>query len=423
MTARGGTASVPDSRSAEVERIVESSALHGSESLCRLLRYLANRSLQEPGTTIREHEIAVEVFGRSSFDPRIDSTVRVNVTRLRAKLIDYYNAAGAEDPVLVELPKGSYNIVFQSRSAETAPPGLTQEPTVTSGGGPEGPSGRAVNGWLAAALVCMSIVTMLLAATVLLDQRGRSGNAAGAPPSDSISLRKFWGLLLNGPSEPWVVFSNAAFVGRPATGMRYLVPSRDSGRDVLDFYTGIGEVLGVHALDRTFSLLGRSMRVKRGGLLSLDDVENNDVVYVGSPLENLTLRDVPGLQDFEFRLAAEGPRSGEAVLANLAPQAGEPKLFQPSPLPLTEDYAVIALVPGLNPTRWALILAGTSTIGTEGAVEFVCRDDTLSDLLRRIGNVKPGARPVFEGVLDVQIKGGVPVHSKLVAFHERRQPA
>lgn len=406
-----------------MERIVESSALHGSESLCRLLRYLSNRSLHDPGTTIREHEIAVEVFGRSTFDPRIDSTVRVNVTRLRAKLIDYYNGAGAEDPILVELPKGSYNIVFQTRPVEPAPPAMVAAKPAISGGGPEDPRGRGVNTWLAAALAGMSIVTILLAATVLLDRRAGSGQGTGAPSPDSSALRKFWGMLLNRPSEPWVVFSNAAFVGRPATGMRYLVPSQDSGREILDFYTGIGEVLGVHALDRTFTFLGRSMRVKRGGLLSLDDVENNDVVYVGSPLENLTLRDVPGLQDFEFRLAGDGPRSGEGVLANLAPQAGEPKLFQPSALPLTEDFAVVALVPGLNPSRWALILAGTSTIGTEGAVEFVCRDDTADDLLRRIGSVRPGTRPLFEGVLDVQIKGGVPIHSKLVAFHQRRPPA
>jgi hypothetical protein len=138
-------------------------------------------------------------------------------------------------------------------------------------------------------------------------------------------------MLLNGPNDPWVVFSNATFVGQPATGMRYLIPNRDSGRDVVDLYTGIGEVLGIHALDRTFALLNRSIRVKRGGLLSLDDLQNNDVVFVGSSLENLALRDVPGLQDFQFKLVEEGPQSGEGALINLAPRAGEPKVFLPSP--------------------------------------------------------------------------------------------
>jgi hypothetical protein len=275
---------------------------------------------------------------------------------------------------------------------------------------------------LALALVLMTAIATMLAATLLLDRNRHNAAAGASPPPDSPSVRRFWGLLLNRSSEPWVVFSNASFVGRPATGMRYMVPSRDSGREVLDFYTGIGEVLGIHTLDRTFTLLNRSMRVKRGGLLSLDDVESNDVVYVGSPLENLPLRDVPGLQDFEFKLVDRGPNSGGGSLVNLAPRTGEPKVFLPSPLPLTEDYAVVALVPGLNPSRWALILAGTSTIGTQGAVEYVCREDTVRELLSQFGAASPGTRPLFEAVLDIQIKSGVPVRSRLVAYHSRRSP-
>ena len=60
-------------------------------------------------------------------------------------------------------------------------------------------------------------------------------------------------------------------------------------------------MLAVHALDRTFGLLHRQIRVKRGSLLSLDDVKNNDMIFVGSPAENLTLREIPSSQDFVFR--------------------------------------------------------------------------------------------------------------------------
>jgi hypothetical protein len=408
-----------DARAAEVERLIESPALHGSESLCRLLRYLANRAIHEPGAVIREHEIAAEVFGRGeSFDPRIDSTVRVNVARLRARLIEYYSGAGNEDPIAIELPKGSYAVVFQTRKTEAPPlpkPSKLDAPTAV----PKSAAAPRTNRLLAFTLVLMTAIAAMLAATLLLDRNGRTQTpAVGAPETPAV--RRFWSMLLKGQAEPWVVFSNATFVGRPATGMRYLVPSRDSGREVLDFYTGTGEVLGVHALDRTFTLLNRSMRVKRGGLLSLDDVENNDVVYVGSPLENLTLRDVPGLQDFAFKLLDSGPQSGEGALVNLSPREGEPKMFLPSTLPLTEDFAVVALVPGLNPARWALILAGTSTIGTQGAVEYVCREDTLRELLAQLPKSVSGALPLFEAVLDIQIKSGVPVRSRLVAFHLRQ---
>ncbi|MBZ5624270.1 MAG: hypothetical protein LAQ69_37075 [Acidobacteriia bacterium] len=419
MAAGGVSVSGLDVRAAEVERLVDSPALRGSESLCRLLRYLANRAIHDPGTAIREHEIAAEVFGRSAaFDPRIDSTVRVNIARLRAKLIDHYSAPGAEDRFTIELPKGSYTLAFHPRPVEVEPeitvPAVMEPPVVRIEQPPR------TNRVLVIALACMTGIAAILAATLLLERSGRGESRAVADAGDTRALRRFWGTLLHGPNDPWVVFSNATFVGRPATGMRYLVPSRDSGREVVDFYTGIGEVLGIHALDRTFTLLNRSVRVKRGGLLSLDDVENNDVVFVGSSLENLPLRDVPGLQDFQFQLVDEGPRSGEGALINLAPRQGEPKMFLPSPLPLSEDYAVVGLVPGLNPSRWALILAGTSTIGTQGAVEYVCREDTVRELLNRAGNPKAGSRLLFEAVLDVHIKGGVPVRSEIVLFHTHR---
>ena len=278
---------------------------------------------------------------------------------------------------------------------------------------------QPVNRLLMIALMAVCGIAAILAATVLL-QRGRAEIRAAGVTADTPSIRRFWGALLDGHAEPWVVFSNAMFVGRPNEGMRYFVPSRDSGQETLDFYTGVGEVLGVHALDRMFTGLNRSVRVKRGVLLSLDDVENNDVIYVGSPLENLTLRDVPGLQDFEFTLTDVGPNRGRGVLVNRRPRAGEPSMFEPSSLPLTQDYAVVALLPGLNPSRWALLLAGTSTIGTQGAVEYVCREDTVQELLRHVSPKKSGRMPRFEAIIAVQIKGGVPVHSNVVVFHAQQ---
>src|SRR5207245_5107336 len=97
----------------QIERLVSSHTLHGSESLCRLLRYLAERSLDHPGVALKEYQIATEVFGRSSdFDPQLDSTVRVQAGRLRGKLAEYYASNGAEDTIVVELPKGAYALSF-----------------------------------------------------------------------------------------------------------------------------------------------------------------------------------------------------------------------------------------------------------------------------------------------------------------------
>ena len=93
----------------QIDRLTNSHVLHGSESLCKLLRYLARHALDHPGTPIKEYQIATEVFGRSpDFDPQLDSMVRVQAGRLRVKLSEFYAGDGAEDAIIVELPKGTY---------------------------------------------------------------------------------------------------------------------------------------------------------------------------------------------------------------------------------------------------------------------------------------------------------------------------
>jgi len=104
----------------EIEKLTNSHSLRGSESLCRMLRYLAEHSLTDQPSAVKEYQIATEVFGRAAhFDPQADSTVRVQAGRLRSKLAEYYASEGAEDPILVELPKGSYVLSFHQRAAET----------------------------------------------------------------------------------------------------------------------------------------------------------------------------------------------------------------------------------------------------------------------------------------------------------------
>src|ERR1700716_1696997 len=91
-----------DQRSQQIEKLTNSHSLRGSESLCKLLRYLAEHSLDHPGTSLKEYQIATEVLGRpAGFDPQSDSTVRVQAGRLRVKLTEYYAHDGANDPILV----------------------------------------------------------------------------------------------------------------------------------------------------------------------------------------------------------------------------------------------------------------------------------------------------------------------------------
>jgi len=200
-----------------------------------------------------------------------------------------------------------------------------------------------------------------------------------------------------------------SFVGRPETGMRYFNASADTRALILDHYTGVGEVLAVHQLDRVFVLLNRQLQVKRGSLFSLDDAKNHDLIFVGSPAENLTLLDIPGTREFVFQRIASGPRKGDLECSTCTRnQGGASVSGSLSSQPTTEDYAVIALVPGMDPARAVLILAGTTTFGTQAAAEYVCRQDSLAELLRRLGVSKASDLRPFEALLHVKVDARSP---------------
>jgi hypothetical protein len=401
-----------------------SGVLRGSESLCRLLRYLAEHAIEQPGVPIKEYQIAVEVFGRPpDFDPRLDSTVRVQTGRLRGKLADYYAGEGLADRILIEVPKGSYSLTIHDRPSPEPANGKPSGDVPTADG-PALAEARNVRPKSTVAIAALSIVAVSLVVALLFALFHRPLQPrTGVEADERLApvFRTFWGGFVDGPERPWIIFSNAAFVGRPETGMRYFDAKRDARTSILDHYTGVGEVLAVHELDHLFTQLHHAIRVKRGRLLSLDDAKNNDLIFIGSPTENLSLRDIPTTQEFAFRLASDGPRKGDLAIYNLKPRAGEVSAFWGSPtVPISEDYALIGLAPGMNPSRWVMVLAGTTTIGTQAAAEFVTRESNLNELVSRVGKSSTGEMLPFEAVIRAKVVGGVPVTTELVTVHGRK---
>jgi hypothetical protein len=405
MAVTGVSPALRDPLFSEVGKIINSDVLRGSESLCQLLGYLASHSLADQGTPVKEYQIATEVFGRSAdFDSRLDSTVRVQTSRLRTKLAEYYAGPGAEDPLIIEIPRGAYSVAIHARPAEVHPPEAA--PVVR-----RDPYKIAV--WVLA--ICCGGLVLSLAYAL----RTRPVPIADARAEVPAPLKAFWRVFVDAPERTWVVFSNAEFVGRPETGLRYLDPAKDKRDAIFDHYTGIGEVMAIHELDQMFSQFRHGVLVKRGLLLAMDDVKNNDLIFVGSPSENLTLRDLPAMQEFQFRRLDSGPRKGDLGIVNLHPAAGEQgSYFASAGLPLTEDYAVIGLMPGPTREHWVITLAGITTIGTQAAVEYVCSSTGVEQLLKKVRRTGAEIMP-FEALIRVSVSHGVPVASQLVAVDLR----
>ena len=402
-----------DKRLEQINRVVSSPVLQGSETLCSLLKFLAGHSIATPDVPIKEYQIAKEVFGRpANFDPRLDSAVRVQVSRLRVKRGEYYNTVGRNDPILLEIPKGSHTVTFTDRDLVRAPaPRLARAA-----------ENVIFSRWAGVALLGIALLVLALSWSGIWNktlERRRVASEKAMKPSGP--LAQFWQGFLQSGEEPLVVFSNAEFVGRPETGLRYFRPAHDRGEAVFDHYTGVGEVLAIHELDQMFGQLGRKVRVKRGRLLNWDDTKGRDVIFLGSPSENLSLRELSLGREFRFQTMTAPPRAGDLGIVNLHPAAGEQAVyFGSKELPITEDYALVEMT-GSGSAQSIVMLAGTTTFGTQGATEFLCDEEHVRQLLPRVQGGAGRLAP-FTALLHVKVQRGVPVETSLVALRRPTTP-
>ena len=121
----------------QLVRILNSGPFHQSQRRQRFLEYLVNETLAGRGERLKGYNVALEVFDRpETFDPTVDPLVRIEAARLRDKLREYYETDGQDDPIHIDLPKGTYTpqIEFRHEGApriarRKAPP--TQEVSST----------------------------------------------------------------------------------------------------------------------------------------------------------------------------------------------------------------------------------------------------------------------------------------------------
>jgi TolB-like protein len=177
----------PDDVRRQLERILGSEAFAGAGRHSRVLRYLVERTLAGEGDQLKEYVLGTEVFDRpDSYDPRIDSIVRVEIRRLRSRLDDYYRRAGANDPVRITIPRGAYIPVFgdwepmSSAEASAAAVGPADRPRGIGADRVERQGRRSGTFAVIAAAAVVSI-GLLVATLALNSSRLTSAEASVAP--------------------------------------------------------------------------------------------------------------------------------------------------------------------------------------------------------------------------------------------------
>ena len=106
---------------AQVERILQSEVLRSSKVLRDLFSFLAEKSLSGQAHELKEYSVAIDALGKPpTYDPRHDSTVRIQVGRLRQKLAEYYRSEGKDDSIVIELPKRKFVLSWHAQNGTRA---------------------------------------------------------------------------------------------------------------------------------------------------------------------------------------------------------------------------------------------------------------------------------------------------------------
>ena len=421
----------------QLGRILESRSMHGSENLKSFLKFVVAKSLGDAGDQLKEYTIATEVFGRSNhFSPRNDSVVRVQASRLRSKLHEYYATEGKADRVLIELPKGHYIPVFSviERDREDSPgaSNILHEPngsvaTATPLSGID----RIRAHWKERPWVLgASGISLLLVVGIVLLLRDRGPGPVWEP-----FLRAGDQTLLVLSNPPVYRFTNSKDPDALLRDSITLTPNQikrieellgdkfmirnSPGQIILskEQFTGMGEAIGLYCLTDLFRSVGRGVLLKQSRTVSAEDLKNHNVILLGSVWVNEWSGKLPINEDFSY--------TPNATIENHNQQPGEEQEYSPrfdSAGELIEDYALITVKPNISGKNTVMILAGIHSPGTQAAAEYAAIPEYLKNLNQRLLQFS-GPPKYYQALLKVAVDNGIPTTLSLLSVHELHAPA
>jgi hypothetical protein len=405
---------VADERWALVNRIASSQHLKTSPRLREFLFYIAKCAIREAPEEATEQQIGMRVFGRpAGYNSSEDSIVRTHARLLRQKLAAYFSEEGLQEQLILDVPKGHYLPAFHPREkqalaapAPTIPASHTAPPASDNAAAPALARSR-IRPWARSWKVALGLGLAVVAVLAIAASFWHPWRAAASPQT---AADIFWRPFLNS-DPPLVIYSNALFEGSSTQGLRYAPPETVPGGDgYVDTYTGIGELASVYTLTRLFDAHHATFLLKRSLLVTWDEAQLRNLIFIGSRAENPSLRVLQPTSDFTMVATPDS-----AGVVNVHPLPGEPAVYSRLERPLTTDYAILALQPGVQAGRQMLVFSGLTTFGTQAAVDFVCNPDSVAQLLKKITGPKGEIRP-FEAVLQTTIGGGVPLQTRLVTI-------
>lgn len=377
--------------------ILSSAAFERSGTLKRLLIYLWEHR-QDP---ISEYAIATEALDRpQDFDSKVDATVRVQISRLRQKLKEFYASEGQNCPTYVVIPLGSH--VLEVSSRETEAPSQQEET----------PKPTFADSKLLYGLTALCVV--LLIATIWMGWRVVSERNA----SPKTSAEHFWQGFLGGPQHTIIILPTPAFFSFKSPETSLLVrdlaindfaewnnsselrelKKRYGDAQLQQFYTVQSDTFAAIALARYFDSSGLGERVDfvDSGTMPMGALEKVNEIAFGAyatlhPFRPYLDRMNFYMAEYERYVGNRHPLGAEPATFPLQKENGEQRSIQP---------CLLAVLPGRSRNTRLMILQAKHT----AALVTFLTSSTGVDSLQKMWKTN-GSPQYYEVVVYAEMNG------------------
>lgn len=393
-----------DPRSELVERIAASNVFHKSARVRDFLLYIAERTLSHRLEEISEAHIGTHVFGRPpGYNASEDSIVRVTARQLRLKLAEYFEHEGRQEPLIIEIPKGSYVPVFCDRPVvelETLSPQTL-------------PLGAAPVSMLRLGPVLAAFCAVLAGVCAWLWFSRQPGQIE--PP---LTLARW---LVNDSLDRTLVIAadTGLIMLEKLTGMPVTVEAY-ANRDYLDLsrsastspgaaslvdhlrsttHTGIADLATYGRIVQQNPDLAGRIQLRHARQISALDLKPVNVILLGEPRGNPWASLF--IEKLNFQPSYDYTRSVVTVV-NRAPAAAEQPVYEASS---GLGYALVVMAPNVMGSGRVLIAAGTSIEAKEAAGDFITDPASFRRVLDLLRISNPGQPQSFELLLRVRTVG------------------
>ena len=391
-----------EERRALIERVAASEQFSRAARLRDFLLYVGKQSLKEGCPEIHEQEIGIRVFGRSdSYDRSADNIVRVNATELRKRIESYFESTGTHEPLIFEIPRGGYRLVFRRRLAEqlenaaVARPVLGEESAsaTENADGVESRHSRNIRRW------AWPIVSVSLAVVcALLYMQNHTMRKALYPWEGQPALAAFWSGFLDSHRQTDLVlpddsasvmedithnpltlgdYMNRAFIGQIQSSSMSADRKEDVNQVLNHNLVTLGAVRAAQAmLAEIPATYPHYLTLAR--YFTADQIKRDNVVLIGGkksvPWDYLFDDQLNFVTDYDYT-------QGLQIVRNRNPKPGEQAVYSVSVSSASLiGYAAIAYLPNPSHTGNIIILAGTDSDATGAAAAFLTSQDQMERL-------------------------------------------